>query len=917
MIKVVIDPGHGGNPPPAETGGSSWNNASGPGGLLEKTVTLAVGLAARTALAAVAGVEVKLTRSTDVNLGIVKRAKVARDLGAAAFVSIHFNAAQAGQPPAQGTETWVGSAATQKSKDLATAVQKAVRAATGHNDRGVKIGDVSGVIANANHAAETAHCLVEISFLDRQPAEEARLADAAYITRLGQAVARGVEDYLRAAGLLGVGGEAVARPARAEDAASFVAAGGVWELLVETAGPSVTLASSAFSIGQPDQLPAPPFIVKPGEPDYSELGDRGSIRDPAAAGIGFRAVMEATVGNWNTVHAALLGVLGNSRRAVCRIVAPPGHRDYTDVVRAGWYGTGFLVAPDILLTNHHVLNSPEVAAAALAQFGYEHDAEALADGQARKEPPARGFRLRPDLLFLTSRVENGLDYTFVGIDPLAAKEFGTIKMHRGSLTLNRDDPVFVIHHPDGKPKQASLDDTEVVGLHSATVHYAADTQGGSSGAPVFNRYGRLCALHHAAVAFSGTLTDGRPIEVANEGVKLSAITIDLENRVRSGGSDGMAAERVLGHVAGSDTMSGYFGALGQAPPGESAAEVVVNTYAGTDADIDIGFWNIEWLSREYTDSVRLDAAASVIVDLNLDLWGLSEVSPNAMKALVERLKDRFRLDLRFALSEPNAGDHKQTTAVLWNPRVLEGGSASWPAEIDAWWRLDSRDRLPATEAVEGKIFDRYPGLFRFGVLGRDGLAPFDFHFVPLHLKAKSEGSKRRRLASILLGRAIRKMVDLGHDRDWIVGGDMNAELKTGDLEPLRQADMTPVSAKDEADGAFTYIASPNSLIDHIYLSPGLSSAFGEDDFFIVARDRTMDGFLKNASDHRPIALRLSLQDRGSAAPGEHDVIAIADRITRRAPPQPVVPPDPAAAAKPAAATAPRNRAPRTSNRRTA
>lgn len=905
MIKVVIDPGHGGNPPPAETGGSSWNNASGPGGLLEKTVTLAVGLAARTALAAVAGVEVKLTRSTDVNLGIAKRAKVAKDIGAAAFVSIHFNAAESVNPPAQGTETWIGSSPTQKSKDLAIAVQKAALAATGHRDRGVKIGDVSGVIANANHAAETAHCLVELSFIDRQPAEEARLSDPLYIDKLGKAVAKGVENYFRAAGLLGSIVEKASRPARAEDAASFMAAGGAWQPLIERGGPSAMLASSVFSIGQPDQPPSPPFIVKPGEPDYSELGDRGSIRDPAAAGIGFRTVMEAAIGNWNTVHAALLGVLGTTRRAVCRIVAPPGHLDYTNVLREGWHGTGFLVAPDILLTNHHVLNSPDVAAAALAQFGYEHDAETLADGQAHKEPPARGFRLRPDLLFLTSRVENGLDYTFVGIDPLAAKEFGTIRMHRGSLTLNRDEPVFVIHHPGGKPKQASLDDTEVVGLHSATVHYAADTEGGSSGAPVFNRYGRLCALHHAAVAFSGKLTDGRRIEIANEGIKLSAITIDLENRAKAGGADGMAAERVLGHVAGSDTMSGYFGALGQALPGASAAEVVVNTYAGTDADIDIGFWNIEWLSREYKDSVRLDAAASVIVDLNLDLWGLSEVSPNAMKALVERLKERFKLDLCFALSEPDATDGKQSTAVLWNPRVLEGGRVSWPAEIDAWWRLDSRDDLPAAEAVEGRIFDRYPGLFKFGVLGRDHQSPFDFHFVPLHLKAKSEGAKRRRLASILLGRAIARMVDLGHDRDWIVGGDMNAELKTGDFEPLRQADMTPVSAKDEADGAFTYIASPNSLIDHIYLSPGLSSAFGEDDFFIVARDKTMDGFLKNASDHRPIALRLSLQDEPSLVQGERDVIAIADRITARAPPKPV------------AATTARSRAPHTAKRKTA
>lgn len=37
------------------------------------------------------------------------------------------------------------------------------------------------------------------------------------------------------------------------------------------------------------------------------------------------------------------------------------------------YATGFMVAPRLLLTNRHVLPHKEVAAASMAEFGYEYD----------------------------------------------------------------------------------------------------------------------------------------------------------------------------------------------------------------------------------------------------------------------------------------------------------------------------------------------------------------------------------------------------------------------------------------------------------------------------------------------------------------------------------------------------------------
>ena len=192
MAIVVIDPGHGGT---AEIGGSSANNATGPTGLKEKTVTLDLAKRVQPMLEA-DGHGVKLTRTGDTNLGLAARAGVAKAAGADAFVAIHMNASDAHN--AQGTETYHHSSASPDSKALAAAVQKRVQAATGLKDRGVKQAGF-GAIKPASHAPKTAACLVEVSFLDRAD-EEARLKTDAYKDKVAKAIAEGITDWLKADG---------------------------------------------------------------------------------------------------------------------------------------------------------------------------------------------------------------------------------------------------------------------------------------------------------------------------------------------------------------------------------------------------------------------------------------------------------------------------------------------------------------------------------------------------------------------------------------------------------------------------------------------------------------------------------------------------------------------------------------------
>lgn len=292
MATIVLDPGHGGT---RKVGGSSPNNATGPNGLKEKEVTLKVALAAETALAG-SGVRVLLTRRTDKNLGIADRAAVAEAVGAEAFISIHFNA-PGGTTPAQGTETFIGVGHTPASRRLADAVQRETLAVTGYRDRGVKVATVSGVIKPTNHAAATASCLVEISFLSLQRDEEARLRTQAYIDALGEAIAEAARSYLGEPGLLGdEAGLEAGLEAEPEDAASARRMGLLAdeEALVDEAAEGVEAGAGAPEVG--DEIFGVPFndldaFERVTEAADDVAGDFGAEDGPG----GLEAVAVATI----------------------------------------------------------------------------------------------------------------------------------------------------------------------------------------------------------------------------------------------------------------------------------------------------------------------------------------------------------------------------------------------------------------------------------------------------------------------------------------------------------------------------------------------------------------------------------------------------------------------------------------------
>ena len=106
--RIVIDPGHGGHDP----------GASSPTGTREKDIVLQIGLKLSQKIREELGIDVVMTRSTDVFIELQERTAIANKVGADLFVSIHANASL--NRGASGIETYyLNLAKTEKAAQLA------------------------------------------------------------------------------------------------------------------------------------------------------------------------------------------------------------------------------------------------------------------------------------------------------------------------------------------------------------------------------------------------------------------------------------------------------------------------------------------------------------------------------------------------------------------------------------------------------------------------------------------------------------------------------------------------------------------------------------------------------------------------------------------------------------------------------
>jgi endonuclease G len=217
-------------------------------------------------------------------------------------------------------------------------------------------------------------------------------------------------------------------------------------------------------------------------------------------------------------------------------------------------GTGFLVAPGLFLTNHHVVSSPREASQLCVEFDYEFDTSNTMRALTR-------FAFSPECCFVTDGIA-GLDYTFIALgDRLAGPRdsdvFGYIPLSDAKDKHMLGEIANIIQHPRGRYKEVVLRENRLVARDETmqVLHYIADTEPGSSGSAVFNNDWEAIALHHWGGPYREVKTpDGRPLSrEINEGIRISAIVKDLRQRSKSAG--GTSGETVNGALRLWDSFS--------------------------------------------------------------------------------------------------------------------------------------------------------------------------------------------------------------------------------------------------------------------------------------------------------------------------------------------------------------------------
>lgn len=215
-------------------------------------------------------------------------------------------------------------------------------------------------------------------------------------------------------------------------------------------------------------------------------------------------------------------------------------------------GTGFLVGPDLVMTNYHVMESPikgkvpvgqvacrfdykvlsddsrsEGMAVRLSENDWQVDSspysKAEADSVPDREPPTAD-----QLDFAVVRLARPIGREAIDKNATAgAPKRGWIAIPPEQPALEEKMTLMIAQHPDGSPMKLAFDTDSVIGLagEGRRVRYTTNTEHGSSGSPCFNIDWTLVALHHLGDV------NWKKIPEYNQGIPIGLIGTRLAGKV--------------------------------------------------------------------------------------------------------------------------------------------------------------------------------------------------------------------------------------------------------------------------------------------------------------------------------------------------------------------------------------------------
>jgi endonuclease G len=262
------------------------------------------------------------------------------------------------------------------------------------------------------------------------------------------------------------------------------------------------------------------------------LAIQRDVADPLAARVRLERILKGN--DLSDISYLEQGLAAG--RPVCRIVL----RKNGSLVG---YGTGFLVAPGVLMTNEHVFEDPSCVRESIAQFRYERDVHGLEVASVDF-----GLRLSPAPIISTE-----LDFAIVQVEPRslrgeALEPFAWLRLDPTPGKAFVGEYLTIIQHPKGERKQICVRENKLLKYADKDpyVWYETDTVSGSSGSPVFNNSWDVVALHHSSVPETKRVK-GKDVWLTRDGTVWSA---DMgEDEIAWKANEGIRVSRIVEHLS--------------------------------------------------------------------------------------------------------------------------------------------------------------------------------------------------------------------------------------------------------------------------------------------------------------------------------------------------------------------------------
>lgn len=298
----------------------------------------------------------------------------------------------------------------------------------------------------------------------------------------------------------------------------------IW--LVTAALPGTTVARLTFSLEVVKQLQAQALDGTdrfedlaqrfPGQAAMIEAAQSQYMADDNPMAAGDRGAADLVAGEVSDAEIATQEKITGERATFLDVsYLGLGHRRAQSVAKlrmtfadGDYHGTAFLIAEGLLLTAHHNLWEKDGTRAQVVEAVFDYERAVSGTQRASKT-------VGVDLEAALGEAEG--DWALL---PLAQPEEGRPLAPLANTAAAKGDRVAIVQHPNGMVKQVALHNNLVLGAEPTRLTYLTDTEGGSSGAPVFNNDWEVVALHRAGVEVKKPLrreliyNEGTPIAYA-------------------------------------------------------------------------------------------------------------------------------------------------------------------------------------------------------------------------------------------------------------------------------------------------------------------------------------------------------------------------------------------------------------------